>query len=267
MAYLDRDGGRIYYEDHAGPGRPILLIHSWAMNVRVWDSTLSLLKARGHRVMTFDQRGCGQSDKDFADFSIGASAGDAVALVHHLGLDGVIVDGWSLGGAIATETAHRLGRRCAALIHTCAASPRYTRTDDFPHGGTVDDLNATLTAISPDRATFFHGISQVVCAKPVGQPVIDWMWSIFLQASPGVDESMACLADIDQRGILAALEVPLLAMAGTGDVFAPPGIAEAAVAMAKDGALILFEGCGHAPFIEDYQGYVDALTRFLDRIG
>lgn len=267
MAYLDCDGGRIYYEDHAGPGRPILLIHSWAMNVRVWDTTLTLLKARGHRVVTFDQRGCGQSDKDFADFSIDASAGDAVALADHIGLDGVIVDGWSLGGAIATEVAHRLGRRCAALIHTCAASPRYTRTDDFPHGGTVDDLYATLAVIAPDRATFFHGISQAVCAKPVGQPVTDWMWSIFMQASPGVDESMASVAHIDQRAILSALNVPLLAMAGTGDLFTPPGIAEAAVALAKDGTLIVFEGCGHAPFIEDYQGYADVLALFLDRIG
>lgn len=145
MAYLDTGAGQIYYEHHAGTKLPVLLVHAWAMNTRVWDSTLDALLEAGHEVIAFDQRGCGRSDKDFADFSIAALASDAVALVDHLKLDRVVVNGWSLGGAVATETAHRLGARCKGLVLTCGASPRYTQAEGFPHGGTAE----TCAARSP----------------------------------------------------------------------------------------------------------------------
>lgn len=266
MAYLETGGGRIYYEHHAGTRMPVLLLHAWAMNTRVWDSTLSALLAAGHEVIAFDQRGCGRSDKDFSDFSIAASAGDAVALVEKLGLDRVVVNGWSLGGAVATETAHRLGARCKGLILTCGASPRYTQAEGFPHGGTPADVEATVAAIRPDRATFFHGIARAVCARPVGEPVLDWMWSIFMQASPGADRSLAELGTIDQRAILSALEVPVLSIAGSEDVFTPPGIGEFAASSTRRGRLVRFEGCGHGPMFEDYDRYCSEVLGFLSEV-
>lgn len=267
MAFLDTGSGHIYYEHHAGTKLPVFLIHAWAMSTRVWDSTLSALLAAGHEVIAFDQRGCGNSDKDFGDFSIAASAGDAVALVEELGLDRVVVNGWSLGGAIATETAHRLGNRCAGLVLTCGASPRYTRAEGFPYGGTEDDVLGTVAAIQPDRATFFHGIARAVCAKPVSEAVLDWMWSIFMQAAPGADRSLAELATIDQREILAALEAPLLAFEGTDDAFVAPGIGEFAAKSAGNGRLVRLEGCGHGPMFEEYDQYCRELLGFLDELG
>jgi pimeloyl-[acyl-carrier protein] methyl ester esterase len=263
MAYLEAGKRRIYYEHHDGDRLPVLLIHAWAMSVRVWDSTLAALQEAGHAVIAFDHRGCGRSDKDFADFSIGAIAGDAVAICDKLGLERVAVNGWSLGGAVATESACRLGDRCAGLMLTCGASPRYTQADGFPHGGTAADVLATVGAIRPDRATFFHAIARAVCAKPVSEAVLDWMWSIFMQAAPGADRSLAELATIDQRDILARLEVPLLAIVGSDDGFTPPGIGEFAASIARHGRLVRFEGCGHGPMFEEYDRYCAELLGFL----
>lgn len=268
MAYLDTGtGARIYYEHYQGSRLPVLLIHGWALSCRTWDTTVSALRERGHGVIAFDQRGCGQSDKDFPDFSIGALAGDVVAIVDKLGLDAVVINGWSLGGAVATEAARRLGERCRGLVHSCAASPRYTQAEGFPHGGTADDVRATIAAIRPNRAAFFHGLARAVCAKPVGQPTEDWIWSLFMQASSGADESLAELATLDQREILAALDVPLLAIVGSDDSFTPPAIGTVAADIAKQGKLVRFEGCGHAPMIEDYDRYCAELLSFLDRLG
>ena len=250
------------FEDHGGSGRPFLLIHGWAMSGRVWDTTLSALGGQGHRVVTFDHRGCGLSDKDFTDVSIGALASDAVALAQRLDLRGVVVNGWSLGGAVATAAAHQLGDRCAGLVLTCGASPRYTQAPGFPHGGTGDDIRATIAAAAPDRASFFRGLTKAVCAKPVGEVVEQWMWSLFMQAAPSADSSLLDLAGVDQREMLAALKIPVLSIIGGEDGFVSPAIGEAAAALARDGRLERFEGCGHAPFIEDYAGYVAALTRF-----
>ena len=266
MAYLQTDKGRVYYQHHAGTRMPVLLIHAWAMSARVWDSTLSALLEAGHEVITFDQRGCGLSDKDFSDFSIGAMAGDAADLVASLGIESVVVNGWSLGGAVATETAHRLGARCRGLVLTCGASPRYTQAEGFPHGGTPDDVRATVAAIRPDRATFFHGIARAVCAKPVSEAVLDWMWSIFMQAAPGADRSLAELATLDQRDILAALDVPLLSIVGSEDAFTVPGIGEFAASIAKHGRAVRFEGCGHGPMFEEYDRYCAELLGFLAQV-
>lgn len=261
------DERSIYYEHHAGKARPVLNIHSWAMSLRVWDTLLYPLRERGHAVAAYDQRCCGLSDKDFAVTSVAASAQDAVALVDRLGLDGVVLNGWSLGGAIATHTAHLLGSRCAGLILTCGASPRYTQGPDFPHGGTDADLRATLASMRPNRAEFFHNLSPAVCAKPVGQGTIDWMREIFWQSTPGADLPLGELGTIDQREMLAALDVPVLAIVGTEDTFVPPGAGEVAARIAKNGRLESFEGVGHAPQIEDYDRYVAVVGRFLDEIG
>ena len=263
MAYLDTGSGRIYYEHHAGDKLPVLLIHAWAMSTRVWDSTLVALQDAGHEVIAFDQRGCGRSDKDFADFSISALADDAVRLVDELGLHRVVVNGWSLGGAVATQCAHRLGDRCAGLVLTCGASPRYTQADGFPYGGTADDVRGTVAAINPDRATFFHGIARAVCAKPVSEATLDWMWSIFMQAAPGADRSLGELATVDQRDILAGLDVPVLSYEGSEDAFVAPGIGEFAAQTAKDGRVVKMEGVGHGPMFEDYQRYCSELIGFL----
>jgi non-heme chloroperoxidase len=266
MGYLERGDGRVvYFEDHHGPGRPFLLIHGWAMSGRVWDTTLAALHRRGHRVVTFDQRACGRSDKDFNDTSVAASVGDAVALAERLGLFGVVINGWSLGGAVATGAAHALGARCGGLILTCGASPRYTRAEHFPHGGAPADIAAMIGSMQADRATFFHGVSKAVCARPVGPAVEDWLWSIFMQAGPAVDASLLDLAGVDQREMLRALDVPVLSIVGTADTFVPPQVGEAAAALAKDGTALRFEGCGHAPFVEDFANYIQALYSFVDK--
>ena len=114
---------RVYFEDHAGHGLPVLLIHGWGMSCRVWDSTLAALLAAGHRVVTFDQRGCGNSDKDFGEVSIEASGADAIAVLRHLGIRRAAVNGWSLGGAVAVERARLLGPDCAGVILTGGATP------------------------------------------------------------------------------------------------------------------------------------------------
>ena len=106
MAYLNtEDARRIYFEYYPGNKVPVMLIHGWGMSCRVWDTTLVALQAAGHAVVSYDQRGCGSSDKDFNEVSITSSARDAVALLAHLGIERAVLNGWSLGGAIAVEAA------------------------------------------------------------------------------------------------------------------------------------------------------------------
>ena len=82
MSSLTReDGKQVYYEDYGTGDRAVVLVHGWGSSLRAWDYNLQALRAAGHRVVLIDHRGCGNSDKDFADMGIEAIAGDVVALV------------------------------------------------------------------------------------------------------------------------------------------------------------------------------------------
>jgi non-heme chloroperoxidase len=267
MPYLQVEGDRsIYFEDFGRVGKPVLLVHAWALSLRVWDTMLAPLCEAGYRPIAFDQRACGVSDKDFEASGIDEAAEDAVRLLNHLHVERTALVGWSLGGAVATAAADKLESRCTGLVLSCGASPRYTSAQDFPHGGTRADLMATIGAMTTNRPAFFDSVARAVCAKDVGEPTIAWFRSLFLQASPGADRALADLADLDQREILRALRAPLLAITGGHDLFTPAGIGEVAAALAPRGRQLHFPDCGHAPQVEDFERYRDGLLAFLNEL-
>lgn len=265
MAYLERDNGRVYFEDHGEGKRSVLLIHGWGMSVRVWDTVLLALLKEGFRVVLMDHRGCGESDKDFDDMSIGAIAGDAVALVETLGLQNVVINGWSLGGAVAVEAAHRLGDRCDGLVLTCGASPIYTQKPDLALGGTSDDMAATVQAMTEDRITFLDGLSKAVCAKPVDSALEHWMWRMFTQSSPRAISTLGELDSLDQRETLTALTMPILSFVGGQDGFVAPPICRWVGENNVHARVVEMPECGHAPFIEERERYLQELRDFLQQ--
>ena len=98
MAYLDRDGVRIYYEDH-GSGPAVLLSHGYSATSRMWEGQVAALKDR-YRVITWDMRGHGKSDSpaDQAKYSEEATCGDMAGILKALGIEKAVVGGLSLGG-------------------------------------------------------------------------------------------------------------------------------------------------------------------------
>jgi pimeloyl-[acyl-carrier protein] methyl ester esterase len=266
MARLTVEHDRsLYYEDHGGTRLPVLLIHGWGMSCRVWDTVNAALQDAGHRVICFDQRGCGSSDKDFDDVSVATAAQDIVRLVDQLGLPQVVLNGWSLGGALAVEAASRLGGRCAGLVLTGAATPRYVQTDGFPHGGAPGSVAQTVAALRSNRTPFLHGLAQAVCARDPGDGVVQWLWLIFQQSSPAADAALAELDELDQRELLAGLTVPTLAFVGSADGFVDPAVGRAAAATLK-ARLVELEGCGHAPFLEEGERYRRELLSFVESL-
>ena len=267
MAYLNTNTGNIYFEDHGIDGdHTMLLIHGWGMSVRCWDPILPALREAGMRIVAFDHRGCGLSDKDFADMSIDAICSDAVALVEHLGIERLIVNGWSLGGAVAVAAANALAERCSGLVLTGGASPVYTQKPDFPHGGTSEDMAATLEAYQTNRIDFLQGLSQIVCVKDVGANVENWFYEIFLQTSPFAGSTLGELASLDQRETLLGLDVPIISIFGSEDGFVAPAICRWVGESHPRASNAEFEGVGHAPFIEAREDYLAALKQFVGEI-
>ena len=103
------DGLRLFYHDE-GDGRTVVLLHGFAADTNVnyvRSGILDLLLDEGYRVVTLDARGHGLSSKptDSAAYADDAMKRDVVALFDHLGLDDVLLVGYSMGAHLALRLA------------------------------------------------------------------------------------------------------------------------------------------------------------------
>lgn len=263
MAYLARkDNKQVYYEDYGRGDNAIVLIHGWGMSLRSWDYTLPALLNGPTRIVLLDHRGCGKSDKDFADQGITAIADDVVALVAALNLKQVVLNGWSLGGAVAVAAAAALGDQCCGVVLTCGATPAYLQKPDYPHGGTDEALAGTLDAMAADRVNFLAALSQGICASDISPDVQRWMWQMFMEASPQAAQSLGELGPLDQRELLASLQVPILSFVGTLDQVVDPEICRSVARYNGRVTTTEFANSGHAPFIDEPERYISELVSF-----
>jgi len=264
MSYLLRENRqKVYYEDYGSGDSALILVHGWGMGVRIWDYNLATLAAAGHRIVAIDHRGCGKSDKDFADMGIDAIASDVVALANELGLSRVVLNGWSLGGAVVVEAARQLDTQCSGLILTCGATPCYLQKPDYEYGGTDEALAGTLEAMLADRVNFLVALSGGVCATEVSQSVVDWMWAMFMESSPLAAQSLGELGPLDQRQILAELAIPILSIVGAHDAVVDPQVCRSVANYNSGVSTAEFEASGHAPFIDEAARYNDTVLTFL----
>lgn len=123
MDFFDSDGIEIAYLDTGGgDGKlPVLLIHGFASNVATnWVNTgwVSFLTKAGYRVIAFDNRGHGESQKlyDLVDYGAPLMAEDARRLLDHLGIARVNVIGYSMGARIAAFLALAHPERVARVV-------------------------------------------------------------------------------------------------------------------------------------------------------
>lgn len=115
-AGIVRDGVTFAYDSSGSGDPPILLIHGMACNRTMWGPQVEHF-ARRHRVVAYDQRGHGESDKPVdSDYSAWGLADDAAWLCKELGLDHPVVVGHSLGGAVATALAARYPDLPSAVV-------------------------------------------------------------------------------------------------------------------------------------------------------
>src|SRR5207247_5392242 len=113
--YLPVDGTRIRYLD-TGHGPPVVFLHGLGASMYAWRKNLAAVAAAGFRVIAFDNRGFGLSDKPPAPYDNAACARLAIAFMDSLGLPDAVLVGHSMGGAIAAEVAIEHPQRVRGLV-------------------------------------------------------------------------------------------------------------------------------------------------------
>ncbi len=149
MSFLTlADGTRLRCADR-GAGPPVVLVHGWKGSHRLWDATTVALVDRGHRVVAFDLRGMGESDKPRSAYDFDVLSGDLAELLERLALEDVTLVGWSMGCSVVLRHlergAARVGR--AVLLN---GPLRLTREDVLLEGsGTATHIKNVNTRGEP----------------------------------------------------------------------------------------------------------------------
>jgi pimeloyl-ACP methyl ester carboxylesterase len=153
FAFVDREAG-----DGPGDGQPIILIHGFASNhMTNWVSPgwMKTLSDAGYRAIAFDHRGHGATSKSYntADYTPSKMAGDAVALLDHLGVAEAHVMGYSMGARVSAFMALEHPHRVATLIFGGLGSGMVDGVGDW------DPIAAALLAEDPTNVTNARGRS------------------------------------------------------------------------------------------------------------
>jgi len=149
------NGARIAYDDTGGDGPPVVLAHGFLMDRSMFDPQVEALAA-DHRVITWDERGFGDTEYDGEPFTYWDSASDCLGLLDHLGIKRAVIGGMSQGGFVSLRVALMAPERVRALIlldtqagtEDPEVAPLYEgMIDDWVTNGPTDDLTAATASI------------------------------------------------------------------------------------------------------------------------
>lgn len=249
MAYLDRDGVQIYYEDH-GSGPAVVLSHGYSATSQMWEGQVAALSGR-YRVITWDMRGHGRSasPEDPAAYSEQATVDDLAGILQALGIEHAVIGGLSLGGymSLAFNVAHPAMVRALMLFDT---GPGYRN----PKGR--EAWNATADA----RARLFEkdGLDALGSSAEVRV-------STHTSAQGLANAARGMLAQVDSRVIesLEHIAVPTLVLVGAND---EPflGATDYMANKIPGAQRVTIAGAGHASNIDQPAAFNAAVTSFLE---
>ncbi len=217
----------LYYEDH-GSGTPVVLIHGWPLSGASWEKQVGALLAAGHRVITYDRRGFGQSSKPSVGYDYGTFAEDLHKLILRLDLRDCALVGFSMGGG---EVARYLGlhghERISRAVFLSAITPCLLKSAANPDGVDGSHFKDTQAGVTKDRLAFLSAFFakffnvDVLGGGLVSDEVVRSCWNIAAGASPKgtLDCVSAWLADF--RKDVAGIDIPTLIMHGDEDRILP----------------------------------------------
>ncbi|MFI6447362.1 alpha/beta fold hydrolase [Kitasatospora sp. NPDC050543] len=272
--YLSLPGGRLAFDDTgddtgAGPGStahgagaPVLLLPGMLDSRTVYRHLRPLLVAAGHRVITLDLRGFGESSIAWDDYSPAAIAIDALALLDHLGIERAVLAGNSYAGASVVKVAGLAPERVAGIVLLDAF------IENLPQNAfqrlTVKALGAALVRF-PSVWGYYLRKMAYPTAKPADFEEYVAGLVVALR-TPGRKAATRAYAQGDSSpvGWSEAVSCPALVVMGTKDPdFPEPEAVADRQASALKARKVMIEGAGHYPMAEFPQATADALVPFL----
>ena len=250
--------------ERIGRGRPLVLLHGWAMHGGIFAPLVEPL-SRHFELHLVDLPGHGHSRDSTLPIDPAACAG---ALVSQLPRAPWL--GWSLGGLVAMHAALADDSPVSGLI-AVAASPRFVAAPDWPHGVDASVFAQFGAGLAGDyRATVDRFLAlEAQGSDHMREELRLLRERVYARGEPDpriLVDGLAALEREDLRAALGRLPVPSLWIAGRRDRLVTWQAMQAAAALCPAGGFHCIAGGGHAPFLTHADDLAGALIEFVGRL-
>jgi pimeloyl-ACP methyl ester carboxylesterase len=260
MPFATINQQEIHFTDHGGAGLPIILSHGFLMDEQMFVHQVAALSPE-FRVITWDERGFGQTHYDGKPFTYWDSARDCLGLLAHLDIQQAVLGGMSQGGFLSLRAALLAPERILGLVlMDTQAGPEAVEHIEQHKQLLQTWISSSLTS---EMAEY---VANVIISEPAENAKWIAKWKAMNPqqlAYPG-----SCLIqreDISDR--LAEISAPALVIHGSDDHAITLNLAEALCHGLKSSEpLVLVEGAGHAANLTHAEQVNPPLLAFLRRL-
>jgi pimeloyl-ACP methyl ester carboxylesterase len=262
---------RLHIEDSGGDGRPVVLIHGWPLSAMAWEQQVLVLQGAGYRVVMYDRRGFGRSDKPETGYSYDDLADDLQRVLDQCKLQDVTLVGFSMGGGEVARYVARYGESLLrSVVFAAAVPPFLMKTVDNPDGPlTPEKAQQMRQALEQDRDAFFDQFTEEFYSANGVFQVTESQRSEAValcrqSAQPAALACMDAFATTDFREDLKRLTVPTLVIHGDADAIVPiEGSGQRTHRAVRHSQLVTVSGAPHGLNVSHAQAFNDALRTFL----
>ena len=241
-----RNGNVSLHSESTGAGAPVLLVMGLGMNATGWWRTVPILADAGLRVLAFDNRGVGRSDRAPGPYTTAEMADDAVAVLNAAGADRAHIYGISLGGMIAQEIALGHPGRVDRLVlgATTPGGARAIAADAntlafFQRRGQMPAEEAVWASVPYNYAARTRAEHGDLIAQDIRQRL-----RFPIETAPYAAQLAAALGH-DAHDRLASIAAPTLVVHGTEDVMVPPANGRLLADLIPGAQLVELAGAAH----------------------
>lgn len=263
----------LHVDDTGGTGRTVVLIHGWPLSGASWSEQVPALTAAGYRVVTYDRRGFGRSDKTRSGYDYDTLTEDLHTLLETLDLTDVTLVGFSMGGGEVARYFTRYGtERLRSVVFAAAVPPFMAQSDDNPDGPLTQELADGMEAgLKADEKSFYDGFVTNFFSVDGVLEVTEAQRQEALALTEQADKkaALACMESFgttDFRADLPKVTVPTLVIHGDGDGIVPlEGSGARTHAAVPGSTLHVVAGAPHGFNVSHAEEFNRVLIDFLGR--
>lgn len=262
---------RLHVEDSGGNGRPVVLIHGWPLSADAWQAQVGPLREAGYRVIAYDRRGFGRSDKPESGFDYDTLAADLSGLLEAHDLRDVTLVGFSMGGGeVARYVANHGEERLRSVVFAAAVPPCLMKSEDNPDGPLTQEKAKDMeVGLKADREAFFDDFTRTFFSANDRLKVTEAQRQDAITLCRQSDQAaalgcMQAFATTDFRADLAKVSVPTLVLHGDSDAIVPfEGSGKRTHAAIANSELVLLRDAPHGCNVSHADDFNAALLKFL----
>ena len=258
------DGTRIHFEVTGKTGKtPVLMIQGLGASKNAWNLQRVAMATR-FRIISFDNRGAGRSDKPTEPFTLEQMADDAIAVLDAAGIETAHVVGASMGGVISQIVAVKYPQRVRSLTLVCTACRNHPWRQELLQSWAKTADEKGMIEVGKEAAQWV--MSPRSFRRLV--PAFTWMGPLAalrprhsfvsqIQAILNTREDL-----VDQ---LSTISAPTMVIVGNQDILTPRGDSEEIAERIPNSELVVISGAAHGLMMEHSSTFNKILIEFLQR--